>query len=188
MARSTELLAVVLCTALASGCISGHAWQAARRWERVESYREARVVDGRLLVHYDATVTTDEDLPVGERSRWAEISLAELRAAPPVERFEVRWIDGPPKDGAQVAVCSAPAAESACTLARPSLCVLGERGEAGFVLTDDAGVYPPFHSGALIRSTAAPWVYPVLPFAFAVDSVMVPGLLLLAPVWIVLGD
>jgi hypothetical protein len=202
MARSTRtrlhaavaaVLSTILVSVLASGCVSGHAWQAARRWERVDAYREARVVGDRLLVHYTAAVTTDEDQRVGERSRWAEISLAELRAAPPVERFRVREYDDEPDvaaAGEAVAVCEAtPEAEaSPCARARPSLCLLGDDGAAGFVLAEEAGTYPAFHSAALTRTSVAPWVYPVLPFSFAVDAVMVPGLVLLAPLWIVLGD
>lgn len=181
-----------LCALMASGCVTGHAWQAARRWERVDAYREARVVGDRLLVHYTAAVTTDEDVRVGERDGWAAIPLAELRAAPPVERFRVQRLDAAPvaAAGEVVALCDAPGhgGAAACALDRPSLCLLGDRGAAGFVLADEAGTYPAFHSAALTRATTAPWVYPVLPLTVAVDSVMVPGLLLLAPVWIVLGD
>jgi hypothetical protein len=194
MARSTRTLAVLaLCALAGAGCVTGHAWQAARRWERVDGYREARVIGDRLLVHYTATVTTDEDQQVGERDRWVEISLAELRAAPPVERFRVRRLHGAPLEagvGEAVAVCDAAGdVETApCAVGRPSLCPLGDDGTAGFVLTDDAGRYPAFHSAALTSATTAPWVYPVLPFTVAVDAVMVPGLLALAPVWIFLGD
>jgi len=194
MARSTRrraVTALALTVMTASGCVSGHVWQAARRWERVESYREARVVGDRLLVRYTAAVTTDEALPMGERSVWAEIPLDELRAAPPVERFRVRRLDDAPgAGGAPVAIRSGPpdAGDAACALARPTLCVTGAGGAEGFVLVDEAGPYPPFHSAALTRTTTAPWVYPLLPVTFAVDSVMVPGLLLLAPMWIVAGD
>jgi len=194
MARSIRRrAALALALATASGCVSGHAWQAARRWERVESYREARVVGDRLLVHYTASVTTDEDVAVGARSLWVEIPLAELRAAPPVERVRVRRLENAPDVAAvgdRVAVCSGPpdAAGAACGSARPSLCVLGDDGAEGFVLVDQDGAYPPFSSASLTRATTAPWVYPLLPFTGAIDSVMVPGLLLLAPVWIVTGD
>lgn len=181
---------LALCALVGTGCVTGHAWQKARRWERVDGYREARVVDGRLLVHYTAALTTDEDLQVGERDRWVEIPLDELRAAPPVERFRVRRLRAAPAAGEVVAVCDAAgnAEPARCAVGRPSLCPLGDGGTAGFVLTDETGTYPAFHSAALTRASTAPWVYPVLPFTVAVDSVMVPGLLLLAPVWIVLGD
>jgi hypothetical protein len=197
MARSTRSVGVIaLCALVGSGCVTGHAWQAARRWERVDAYREARVVGDRLLVYYTASVTTDEDRRVGQRDRWAEIPLDELRAAPPVERFRVRRLRAAPAAGAgeMVAVCDATGDAEAAPCAarrsagRPSLCLLGDDGAAGFVLADGAGSYPAFHSAALTRTTTAPWVYPVLPFTIALDSVMVPGLLLLAPVWIVLGD
>src|SRR5262245_32820915 len=113
-------LALPLLALAASGCMTGHALEAARRREQVVTYREALLDGDRLVLGYRAVVSNDEGEPLAERDRWAAIDLADRRGppVPPVEDFPVAWLDGPPAGGRPTALRVADAGTApagACT-------------------------------------------------------------------------
>jgi hypothetical protein len=188
-------LALALLALAASGCMTGHALEAARRREQVLAYREAFLDGNRLVLGYRALVSNDEGEPVAERDRWAAIELADLRGprVPPVEDFPVAWLDGPPTGG-RPAVLRISDADSAgpCTAAdAPYLDVERVDGRHTRVVLRDAQAptpYAPLHSAALTRVSTVPWVYPLVPLTLAVDAVVDPVLLFFAPAVLVVGD
>ena len=174
MARCRSLV-VPLVALAASGCVTGHAFDLARRRERVVAYREAWRDGGRLVVGYTAQVTDDAGTPRGEAERWAAIDLAALPAAAsgpvcavPVE--PLRSFDGPGRHAEPVHL---------------EVAAEDERAVAFTVPGSDAG---PVSSEVFTRVTTAPWVWPLLPVTLAVDAATTPPLLLLAPAVILLGD
>src|SRR5262245_17216750 len=81
MAGYTRIAGTTLLAALLSGCVTGHVWQAGRRWERPTTFEQASVDGDRLVVQYAAQVTDDDGVPIGERTRRAALPLASLPAA-----------------------------------------------------------------------------------------------------------
>ena len=187
MARSTSgrRAAAALLAAATSGCLSGHLLDAARRWEAPQAIEQASVAGDRLVVRYRVLVTDDADEPRGARTVRAAVRLASLRSPPPPACLEVeREDDAGPLGGTPVTIARkgspapAPALEVASRDGRPVL----------LVLRTDESTYAPLPASALSRSWTAPWAYPLLPAALAIDAVGVPVLLLFAPAVILPGD
>jgi hypothetical protein len=165
---------------------------AARRRERVLAYREAFTDGERLVLRYDALVTNDVDEPIERTRRWASVALPDLREARAVGDVPVEWLAS---DHALARrTHGVPVPMSAAAEPSPPAPFLDVRREDG---RDVAVAFHPadgpdgsvvFYSGSLTRSRTAPWVYPLVPFAAAVDLVSNPVLLFLAPIVIVLGE
>jgi hypothetical protein len=190
MASSTERLgAAVVLAAVASGCFSGHLLDAARRREHVLRVQEAYVGDDALVLRYAAVDANDAGRPVARREQWAAIPLADVRAAGrPVDTLDVTWLDAASarrRAGRPVAIVRTPDAGA------PSLeAVTSDGRDVALILHEspDAAPSPPLDTRAFTRIHVQPWVWPLLPFTFAVDSVGTPALLLFAPAVISLGD
>jgi hypothetical protein len=169
----------------ASGCVTGHLLDAARRREQVAAYREARLDGDRLLVRYTARVVDDDGRPLAEVARQAAVAIADLRVRASVESLPVeRLPDDAPLPGRALplgpAAGAAPFVSVARTPADPA---------AALVLHEEGGaVAPPLWSAALGRTRTAPWVYPLLPLAALVDAATTPVLLFFAPAVMVAGD
>jgi hypothetical protein len=171
--RRGALLLALACGA--SGCVTGHLFDAGRRWERAVAIEQASVEGERLLVAYTAEITDDQGEPLGRRRRRAAVSLADVRAGLPTERVRVEPLsDDAALGGAGVAATLAPAADGPATI---------ELGDGA-----GAAAAPPLYASVLTRHGTEPWVYPLVPAALAVDAVAVPVLLFFAPGAIVVGD
>jgi hypothetical protein len=176
MARSIDrggaLLLALACGS--SGCVTGHLFDAGRRWERAVAVERATVEGARVSLAYTAEVTDDLGERHGQRTRRAVVSLEDVRAGLPVERVRVEPL---PDDGTLTG-----------TPVSVSLVRVGDGApliELGDV-AGDAGL--PLYASVLTRHTTAAWVYPLVPAALAVDAVAVPVLLFFAPGAIVIGD
>jgi hypothetical protein len=162
----------------------------------VLAYRDAYLDGDRLLVEYTALVTDDVGAPRGRTVVWAAVRLDDLRATPPpVDSLPVAWLSPDAahlRRGRRVALWTPP--EGGGDGEPPSLPALHVETVGGravsFTLHDEArpGGSAVFYSGALTRERTTPWVYPLVPFAAAVDLVVDPVLLFFAPAVIVIGD
>jgi hypothetical protein len=56
------------------------------------------------------------------------------------------------------------------------------------ILHDPPAAYAPLYAGAFLTTRTPPWVYLLVPLGLAVDVVVDPVLLLLAPAVLVAGD
>lgn len=190
MACCTErLVAGVVLAAVASGCFSGHLLDAARRRERMLHVQEAFVGDDELVLRYAAVDANDAGRVVDRREQWVAIPLADMRTAGrPVDTLDVTWLDATSarrRSGRPVAIVRTPDPGA------PSLeAVTADGRDVALVLHETRGVSPapPLDTRAFTRIHVRPWVWPLLPFTFAVDAVGTPVLLLFAPAVIALGD
>jgi hypothetical protein len=173
MGCSTRAVGTLLLVAAASGCVTGHLFEAGRRWEQVRAFEGASLDGERLFVRYLAAVTDDAGAPVGEQRRRAVVDLGRL-PAPPVAAEDVpteRVADVGPLPGRPVAIDHPDAG-----------------APAFLVLRDERGTIAPLPATAFTTTRTAAWVYPLLPLALCVDATTVPVLLFFAPGAIVIGD
>jgi hypothetical protein len=189
MACSTErltrgILAVLAALAL-QGCVTGHMLDYAREIERPVAYRDAALDGDRLLLAYDTVVINERGRRLARRARRAAVALADLERDLPVDAFPVvRLPDDTALTGRHVALDGRPGETPALEIET------GPDGrQTSFVLHDAKdGPRRAFQSAALSRTHVAPWIYPLLPLAFAVDAVSNPVLLLFAPAVMMIGD
>ncbi len=80
---TSRLVAPLLLTLGAQGCLTGHLLDAARRREQPVAFRQAFVDVDRLLLAYTALVTDDLGEPLARRERRAALALADLRRRRP---------------------------------------------------------------------------------------------------------
>jgi hypothetical protein len=163
--------AVLLATGLA-GCVTGHLFEAGRRWERPRAFEAASLDGRRLWVRYLAAVTDDAGEPIGERHRRAVVDLERVPGPrPAAEDVPARHVaDVGPLPGRPVAI--APATD----------------GAPAFLVLRDEPAVAPLPATAFTTTATAPWVYPLVPLAFCVDATTVPVLIFFAPGAIVIGD
>lgn len=186
MASSTEAprRAALVLAFLATGCLSGHLLDAARRREVPTAVAAVSLDHADLVVTVRTATVTDLDRPVGEGVARARIALADVARAVPVESLRVRWqpaID--PAGGRPLLVL----ADDTVT-APPPVARLARTGPPALLLRTDARPYPPLYLEALVRRRYAPWVWAVMPAAVVADAIIVPPLLLFAPAVITVGD
>jgi hypothetical protein len=174
MAGCTRAGAVVL-AALASGCVTGHVWQAGRRWERPSTFQQASVDGDRLVVQYAAQVTDDDGVPIGQRTRRAALPLASLPAAgQAAEDVRVHPLaDTGAMPGTSVGLETAPPAADGAPVS---------------LVVHDPRVPVPIPGNVFTRTSIAGWVYPLVPLAVCVDATSLPILLFFAPGPMVIGD
>lgn len=175
MAGSTRLAGAVVLAAVGTGCVTGHLWQMARRWESPASFAAASIDGDRLVVQYDAQVTDDDGVRIGERTRRAALPLASLpaaaRAAEDVRVHPVAATGAMP--GHSVGLETAPPAADGAPVS---------------LVVDDPRVPVPIPGNVFTRTSIAPWVYPLVPFAVCMDVTSLPVLLFFAPGPMVIGD
>jgi hypothetical protein len=184
MASSTKVGLLVAVLAGASGCVTGHLLDAARRWETPADVEAASLDGDRLALRYRATVTDDDGEPIGERRRSIAVPVAVLRTdgtTPTVEELP---------DDAALPGRPIPVARTTDAASVPALAVtpLGQGRPMRLDLRDGRTPGASLHTNALARSSTAGWVYPLLPLAAAVDVVGVPVLLFFAPAMLVTGE
>lgn len=189
-------LALLLALAITQGCATGTLLEAGRHTESVRHY-ESAYTDGRhLWLIYSAEVADRDGRGLSLRRRSAVIGLAALDPAAgyPLDAFPLERLaeSDVPRDAAQPVVLHVEGEGSARdSVAAPSLLVetRGER-HTGFTLEHFAGVPGDarFYSGALVEHRPAAWVYPVLPFALAWDTVWTPLLACLATPLLLVGE
>lgn len=181
MASSTRR-ALVLALALgASGCVTGHLLDAARRWERPTDVDAASLDGDRLALRYRARITDDDGAPLGERLRSIAVDVAALRSGRTTPLVTDLPDDGPlPGRPLPLSDGSAP----------PALAItrFDDDRPARLELHDGRDPSASLYTNALVRSSTAPWAYPLLPIAGAIDVVGVPVLLFFAPAMLVIGD
>ena len=187
-ARCTRLAAALVCTLCASGCVTGHLFDAGRRWERAVAIDRASLEGDRLLLRYTAAVTTDVGRPIGRRARQAAIDVGKVVPDAGMESIHVEALRiGRPIQGAPVRIVSrAPASGDL----KPALLVhdAAAGGPVRLELVRADGQATPLYANVLTRRSTAPWVYPLVPLAFAVDAAVVPVLVFFAPAVISIGD
>lgn len=172
MGSCTRAVGTVLLAVTIAGCVTGHLFDAGRRWEQPRAFEAASLDGGRLYVRYVAAVTDDAGAPRGEQRRRAVVTLERL-AGPRIVAEDVRAeqvADVGPLPGRAVAVEPADGAP------------------AFLVLRDDRDRLAPLPANAFTTTSTAPWVYPLIPLALCVDATTVPVLLFFAPGAIVIGD
>jgi len=194
MARWADV-AVLLALVAAPGCFTGHLLDRGRRVESPVAFRDVVVAGDRLLVRYDAVVTDDLGAPLGEATRWASVPLAELRgrASVAADALDPEWLDDAAAraaGGTALALCPAdPAADAAaCAVAGPRAAVTVDDDGSNLALRVVDAPLAPLPATALTRIETAPWVWPLVPVAVAIDVVTTPPLVLASPVFFLFGD
>jgi len=192
--RRRRPAALALLAALLPGCVSGHLLDAARRRERPVAVTAAAVDGDRLVVRYTAEVQNDAGDRLGTADGAAAIPLATLRAAtsPPADAVSPSWLS-PSRSGSGVPVTIERAGRDGGgpTCGGPVLEVVAKDGrDTALVWRDAPGAPPhaPVPLAALTRSRTAPWAWPLMPPMLAVDAVLTPVLIVLAPSVMVLGE
>lgn len=175
MARSADVALALAVAVGASGCLTGHLLDAARRVEQPQAFHSATVTGDRLVVRYRALVTDDLGAPLGTTERAASVDLGPLRGCTCVtaDAVAVSWTPPavpPPADAPR------------------STPVRIEAAPDGTTLLLVGGDVPPIPANALTRLDHAPWVWPLVPFAAALDAAVVPPLIAFAPAVIVMGE
>lgn len=185
MACSTERTALALAAALAaSGCLSGHLLDAARRREVPAAVRAVSLDGDDLVVTVRTTTTTDLGRSVGRGLVRARVALGDLERPQPVDQLPVRFerpqgtLPGRPLLVLPVGAPPWP---------RP-LVRLDQGDPPALRLRTEEREYAALHLDALTRTRYAPWAWALMPAALAVDAVVVPPLLLFAPAIIAVGD
>src|SRR6266852_3302951 len=180
---TSRLVAPLLLTLGAQGCLTGHLLDAARRREQPVAFHQAFVDGDRLLLAYTALVTDDLGEPLARRERRAALALADLRRGDlAADAFPVaRLADDAPLGGQPTALGAGGDRRD-----RSSPFLEIEEAPSGrplrFVLHEPrGGPYAPFYSAALTRTRTSAWVYPLLPLALAIDAATDPVLLFFAP-------
>jgi len=185
-------VALALLAAVLPGCVSGHLLDAARRRERPIAVTAAAVDGDRLVVRYTAEVQNDAGDRIGTADGAAAIPLATLRAAqsPAADAVSPSWLSPSGSVGA-VPVTIERGGHGGATCAGPVLEVVTKDGrDTALVWRDPPGApaYAPVPLAALTRSRTAPWAWPLMPPMLAVDAVLTPVLVILAPSVMVLGE
>jgi hypothetical protein len=173
MGSCTRAVGIVLLAVTIAGCVTGHLFEAGRRWEQPRAFEAASLDGGRLYVRYVAAVTDDAGVPRGERRRRAVVTRERL-AGPRIAAEDVRAeqvSDVGPLPGRVVAIEAS-----------------GAGAPAFLVVRDDRDSLAPLPANAFTTTSTAPWVYPLIPLALCVDATTVPVLLFFAPGAIVIGD
>ena len=178
MARCTDVARLLAVAVGASGCLTGHLLDVARRVEQPQSFQSATVAGDLLVVRYRALVTDDLGTPLGTTDRTASIDLTPLRGCSCVtaDALTVSWSSAPQPT-------ASPPGDAPQT--RP---VRIDRSADGSMLLLVGGDVPPIPANAFTRLDHAPWVWPLVPFAAAADVVVVPPLVVFAPAVITMGD
>ena len=186
--------ALALLAAVLPGCVSGHLLDAARRRERPIAVTGAAVDGDRLVVRYTAEVQNDAGDRLGTADGAAAIPLATLRAAqsPAADAVSPSWLS-PSRSGIGVPVTIErdDHGGAGATCAGPVLEVIAKDGrDTALVWRDPPGAppYAPVPLAALTRSRTAPWAWPLMPPMLAVDAVLTPVLVVLAPSVMFLGE
>jgi hypothetical protein len=184
MGSSTRSALLVAVLAGASGCVTGHLLDAARRWETSADVEAASLDGDRLALRYRATVTDDNGEPIGERRRSIVLRIASLQ-----RDGATLAVEDLPSDGA-LPGRSIPVVRASDGTAAPALAVtsLGEGRPARLDLRDGRVPGASLYTNALARSSTATWAYPLLPFTAVVDVVSGPVLLFFMPAVLVIGD
>ena len=192
--RRPRLAALALLSAVLPGCVSGHLLDAARRRERPIAVTGAAVDGDRLVVRYTAEVQNDAGDRLGTADGAAAIPLATLRAtqSPAADAVAPSWLS-PSRSGIGVPVTIERDGHggAGATCAGPVLEVIAKDGrDTALVWRDPPGAppYAPVPLAALTRSRTAPWAWPLMPPMLAVDAVLTPVLVILAPSVMVLGE
>ena len=192
--RSHRPAALALLAAVLPGCVSGHLLDAARRRERPVAVTAAAVDGDRLVVRYTAEVQNDAGERLGTTEGAAAVPLATLRAAesPAADAVSPVWLS-PSRagSGVPIAIERVDRSGGAATCAGPVLEVVAKDGrDTALVWRDAPGAPPhaPVPLAAFTRSRTAPWAWPLMPPMLAVDAVLTPVLVILAPSVMVLGE
>lgn len=187
--RFARAAALAAAAASASGCVTGHLFDAARRRERPVEVREASLDGDRLVLGYLAIVSDDRGDARERVERRAAVPLTQLRdASRPTDAFAVeRLAPGPPLPGRALPIVrtgEAPPATPYLEL------VAGDEAGSPVVALHgaDGRTAPGFPTVALLRTMTRAWAYPLLPVGVAFDVATVPPLLLLATPLLWLGD
>jgi hypothetical protein len=192
--RRPRPAALALLAAVLPGCVTGHLLDAARRRERPVAVTAAAIDGDRLVVRYTAEVQADDGERLGTADGVAAIPLATLRAAesPPADAVSPSWPSSwRSGGGVPVAIERAGRGGGEATCAGPTLEVLEADGhDTALVWHDGAGAPPnaPVPLAALTRMRTAPWAWPLMPPMLAVDAVLTPVLVFLAPAVMVMGE
>jgi hypothetical protein len=174
MARCTDALGALVLAAVLPGCVTGHLFTMGRRWEQAVAFHEAAVRDGRLGLAYDAEITDGAGDVLARRPRRAEVMLGDVRPGVPVDAVRVVWLaDDAALAGTPLSIVQVPRDGSG-----PVELQLGRGG------ADAVSLW----SNVLTRRRVAPWVYPLVPLAVAVDAGSLPWLFFFAPGAMVIGD
>jgi hypothetical protein len=192
--RCTESLLslAALATLLATGCATPRLFEAGRTTEAPLRYQAAWTDGERLWLVYEAETTNARGRTLERRNRTVRLELRSLEPARghPIDAFPLEHVEASrlPQETLQpVALRTAEAPF---------------RGEPGLLLRVADGrhdAFSPrgfqaigpdatFHSGALVERGTAPWVYPLLPFTLAYDTVAACVLTPLALPFFVAGE
>ena len=177
--RIVATAALLASSLAASGCVTGHLFDAGRLQERVARY-DAAYSDGEQLHLRYRAVIEDADGEVVERvARGASIALAALQASPALPIDEIRVTrtsaETPCPDRCQ-RLSFAPE-RSADASAAPRL---ASQPPAWLVLEGENGETLSISTGTLSRQHTAGWVYGLLPASLAADAVVTVPLFVLA--------
>jgi hypothetical protein len=187
MGCSTRRAAALVLGLGSSGCVTGHLFDAARRWEQPAVFEAASLDGDRLVLRYRARVTDDDGDPIGDRQRRVAVAIASLRAAD-APTAPPRIDDLPDRGPLAGRPLPLVGEGDATALPRIEVSEPSDGGPACLVLYAEQGRFAPLYANAFTRSSTAAWAYPLVPVTAAVDAVAVPVLLFLAPAVLTTGD
>jgi hypothetical protein len=175
------------------GCVTGHLLDAARRREHPVAITAAGLEGDRLLVRYTAEVTDDTGDGVGTTEAAAALPLSQLRtpASPAADALAPDWIAPARVARGEPVVVARGTASRGDACAGRTLEVIEKDGRDVALVWRDGGATPPWAPvpiAALTRQRTAPWVWPLMPPAVAVDGVVGPILLFFVPAVMVVSE
>ena len=190
---------------VSGGCFTGHLLEGGRLHESLVRYERATEVGDEVLIEYTATqrnvppVLDKAAAPTQTRTRVVAIPSDALfrNTHIAVDAFPLRRIPVRSVERERVAGRALPLRRSSepVLVNRPSdgkfvRVEADERAEAGLRLCDAqrGKCSERFYSEALYRSSLAWWVYPLFPFAVAMDVAALPIHMITLPILVATGD
>lgn len=173
---SRAWLALLLVACALPGCWTGHLLESARRRESAQRFEAAFVAGQRLTLDYRVAVRDRRGRELRQADRRAAVALSDLVQQPELALDAVR-VDFDPSEPAGKPVALLRDAERALPVTALVLRVAREAGR-DVVLQVEAGDpvsgIGRLRAGSLTRDRTAPWVWPLVPFAVALDVAVLP--------------
>ncbi len=189
---SSALLCAGALAATLCGCWSGRVFEAGRLRESVISYDRSFVGPDHIRLDYSVETTDAWGHARAPGRRAAIVPRAAITALPetPVDAVPVERIDpsDAPGPGLRPAPVLAESPSSPLSTQEYVELIVADGQQQGFRLCKDGACEGLFRSQILYRDRTAWWVYPLLPFAGALDMALMPLQVISLSPFFLLGD
>jgi hypothetical protein len=174
------------------GCWSGRVFEAGRLRESVVRYDRSFIGPDRIRLDYSVEITDAWGRKQAPRRRAAVVPRAAITAVPelPVDAVCVEEVDPSSEPGPDLRPAPVLAESSASPPPQQEFVelIVADGQQQGFRLCTDDACEGLFRSQILHRDRTAWWVYPLLPFAGAVDLALMPLQVISLSPFFLLGD